>query len=70
MTELSWIPVVSSNIAAIAYADGELFVEYIDSGTYMYRIVPEQVFDGLCQADSKGKFMNVEVKPFYECHKL
>lgn len=70
MTEPNWIPVVSTNVAAIAYADGELFVEYNSGGTYMYWLVPQQVFDSLLNASSKGAFINSETKPFYACRKL
>jgi hypothetical protein len=70
MTELSWIPVDSSNVAAIAYADGELFVQYNSGGTYVYWTVPERVFEALLNVGSKGTFVNVEVKPLYSCRKL
>lgn len=70
MTELSWITVESSNVNAVAYADGELFVEYRGGGTYVYATVPEHVFEALRQSDSTGRFMNAEIKPHYACRRL
>lgn len=57
-------PVASSNIKAIGYEEGDLFVEY-NSGTYVYKSVPKNLYDELMEADSKGSFMNMYIKGNY-----
>lgn len=58
----------SSNIAAIGYDDElyELFVQYKNGMTYKYKEVPANIYESFLKAESKGKFMNEEVKPFYD----
>jgi hypothetical protein len=53
----------SSNVNAIGYdADGqELWVEF-KSGTYVYLGVPEFMWEQLRDNDSKGSFVNTQVK--------
>ena len=65
-----WIPVASSAISAVAYAAGELFVRYVDGDVYAYSIVSRPTFDALLAADSKGTFVNTEIKPRYRCRAL
>ena len=58
----------SSNIAAIGYDCelSELFVQYKNGMTYKYKEVPTNIYESFLKAESKGKFMNEEVKPFYD----
>ena len=58
----------SSNIAAIGYDRelSELFVQYKNGMTYKYKEVPANIYERFLKAESKGKFMNEEVKPFYD----
>ena len=58
----------SSNIAAIGYDHelSELFVQYKNGMTYKYKEVPTNIYERFLKAESKGKFMNEEVKPFYD----
>ena len=58
----------SSNIAAIGYDHelSELFVQYKNGMTYKYKEVPTNIYESFLKAKSKGKFMNEEVKPFYD----
>lgn len=63
----------SSNIEAIGYdaASQELHVRFLKSGeTYVYYAVDEWVFVELMQSDSKGKYLNANVKPNYQVGKL
>lgn len=60
------IYVDSSNIEAIGYEDGELHVQFISGGHYIYHGVPRQVFDDLMNAPSKGSFLNREIKNVYQ----
>lgn len=59
--------VSSSNVAAVGYDEhaGDLFVEYINSGTYVYAGVPMPVYEDLMQAPSIGVFVNQVIKPTY-----
>jgi hypothetical protein len=66
-----WISVESTAVEAVAYEDGELFVEYTNNGgSYVYSVVPEHVFDELMDSDSFGLFLNQEIKPNYAFRKL
>jgi KTSC domain-containing protein len=65
-------PVTSSCVAAIGYdgAAGVVYVEFIDSGTYAYWPVPDDVWRGFLAADSKGTFVNEVLKqPRYQFRK-
>jgi hypothetical protein len=63
----------SSNIEAIGYdaASRELHVRFLKSGeTYVYYAVDEWVFLEMMQSDSKGKYLNANIKPNYQTGKL
>ncbi len=57
----------SSNILAIGYDDvtRELYVQFLNGCTYIYSDVPPETYGEMLQADSKGSFLNREVKPNY-----
>jgi hypothetical protein len=59
----------SSNVEAIGF-DGEtreLWVQFVGGKAYIYSDVPEEVHAEFMQADSKGSYLNRELKPNYEC---
>jgi len=59
--------VASSNIASIGY-DGPsqiLEVEFLNGSIYQYYGVPENMYDQLMQAGSKGVFLNTYIKNAY-----
>ncbi len=63
----------SSNIEAIGYDTGtlELHVRFLKSGeTYVYYAVEEWRHQEFMQADSKGVYLNVNIKPHYQSAKL
>lgn len=63
----------SSNIEAVGYdtASQELHVRFLQTGiTYAYYAVEEWRFQELMQADSKGIYLNANIKPNYQCAKL
>ncbi len=66
MTDMNYVD--SSNIEAIGYDEeaGELHVQFLSGGYYIYHSVPRGVFDELMYAPSKGSFLNREVKGVYE----
>lgn len=57
-------PVVSSNIKSLGYDKfrKKLEVEFKNGGVYRYKGVPKEVFNQINNADSKGKFLNKEIK--------
>ena len=62
---MKMIKVVSSNVVAVGYKGNDLYVDY-KSGSYVYKDVPKKVYDGLVNAESKGKYMHANVKGKYE----
>ena len=59
--------VASSNIASLGYdPDTEtLEVEFLNGSIYQYFNVPQNIFDQLYQASSKGRFLNTYIKNAY-----
>lgn len=59
----------SSNVHRIGYdsATEELYVEFSNGRIYVYSAVPQSTYDELLAADSKGSYMNREIKPNYGC---
>ncbi len=59
--------VASSNIASIGYDAGTetLEVEFLSGSIYQYYNVPQNIYDQLMQAGSKGRFLNTYIKNAY-----
>lgn len=57
----------SSNVAGFSYDVGNqvLTVEFNSGSRYDYYDVPEHIFEGMKTADSKGKYLNAEIKGHY-----
>ena len=71
MPEMNFVD--SSNIEAIGYDAEtlELHVRFLKSGeTYVYYAVEEWRYQEFMQADSKGGYLNANIKPYYQCAKL
>jgi hypothetical protein len=60
-------PVQSSSIAAAGYdrAQEILRIRYVGGPAYDYLAVPPNVFDDFLAAESKGRFVNCRIKPYY-----
>jgi hypothetical protein len=58
------IPVESSNLASVGYdpESAVLEVEFKSGGIYEYSGVPQSVYDGLINAESKGKYFHQYIK--------
>ena len=56
------IPVDSSVIRAVGYADGTLYVEFHSGRTYTHPRVPYSLFEGLLNATSHGIFYNRHIR--------
>jgi hypothetical protein len=65
--------VKSSAISQVGYLprDQRLYVTYRSSGGgYVYLNVPPRKYDLLMRADSKGAFINKQIKPYHKCQRL
>lgn len=58
------IPVQSSNLASVGYnADSlTLEIEFYHGGIYQYYGVPQDIYDGLINAPSKGTYFHQNIK--------
>lgn len=57
----------SSNVTRFRYEETAqiLTVEFNNGSCYDYYDVPDHIFEGMKQADSKGKYLNAEIKGHY-----
>lgn len=65
-------PVDSSAIESIGYKEAvkALDVEFEGGAVYRYADVPPGVYRKLMAAQSKGRFVNYEIKPRYSCERI
>lgn len=65
-------PVSSSDIASIGYDEDNqiLEVEFNSGSVYQYSGVPSSEYDGIMNADSKGKYLHANIKNRYPFVKL
>lgn len=68
---MNYVPVISSNIAAIAYDDAGriLGVQFTNGGEYWYYGVSHAVYQGFLGAGSKGRYFGEFVRNAYACAK-
>jgi hypothetical protein len=61
------IQVVSRNVSSIGYdADRRILeVEFQSGSIYQYSDVPEDEYEGLLNASSKGRYLNTHIKDRY-----
>lgn len=64
MTNIQFTQVQSSNIISIGHDGTNLYVNY-KSGTYKYENVDKSVYESLISSESKGRFMNENIKGKY-----
>lgn len=64
MTNIQFTEVQSSNIISIGHDGTNLYVNY-KSGTYKYENVDKSIYESLLTSDSKGRFMNENIKGKY-----
>ena len=62
--------VVSSNIRAVGYEGNDLIVEYLSGTKYKYKAVPKDLYETLLTAESKGRFVNNNIKGKFEYEKV
>ena len=59
--------VKSSRIKSVGYDDRAkvLTIEFHKGSIWTYNYIPENLFERLLSAESKGKFFNEYIRPFY-----
>lgn len=67
-----WIYCVSSTISGYIYFKTErtLLIAFNNGSVYEYSDVPKEIYDGLCQADSKGKYHAIFIKYQFKYKKI
>jgi len=62
----------SSSLASVGYDPSRqvLEVEFRNGGVYQYLDVPGEEYDELCEADSKGRYLNTEIKPNHRFRRI
>ena len=60
-------PVVSSSLVSVGYDELTkiLEVEFVTGGVYQYAGVPADEHEALMSADSKGTYMNANIRDHY-----
>lgn len=69
---MKMIPVSSSNLASVGY-DSEtrtMRVEFRNDAVYDYHNVPQEEFEGLINASSKGSYLHQNIKDRYSYSKI
>lgn len=71
-TVRAYSPVSSSTIDRVLYDTKEqtMRVTFVSGGRYDYFEVPEEIFDGLSEAPSAGKYLHLCVKSVYRFAKV
>jgi hypothetical protein len=62
----------SSSVRSAGYDASErvLEVEFRNGGVYQYLDVPGEEYDEFREADSKGRYLNTEIKPNHRYRRL
>lgn len=63
------IKVKSSNVVAVGWEENKLYVQY-PGGIYSYENVSKDLYEKLLNAESKGKFLNEEIKNKFKFMKV
>ena len=69
MENIQFISVNSSNVKEVGHDGSNLYVRY-NSGTYVYENVDKSVYESLLNSESKGKFMNENIKGRYNYSRI
>lgn len=75
MSNKNLIATVAVNSSAIRevrynYESSKLFITFMRGAEYEYPDVPEYVFNGFLQANSKGQFLNKFIRNEFSVNKL
>lgn len=67
---MNMIPVQSSNVASIGYANGIIEVHFHNGYIYQYSGTTESLFNQFLNASSKGQFVHQHLKDRYPTTRL
>lgn len=62
--------VCSSNIEAVGYQYGSLYIRFHHGGCYQYDRVPHSTYTQLIEAESPGQYFHREIRGKFEFKKL
>ena len=66
---MDMIPVKSTAIRAVGYdpATQRMKIAFVEGHTYDFCRVPQNIFDGLLRAGSKGRYYDTYIRDRYHC---
>lgn len=65
-----FLPITDSRwINGYKYDNNNLYL-LLNHNIYVYFDVPKEVYEGLLESKTKGRFVNAEIKPHYECERV
>lgn len=59
------IPVSSTDIRSIGYENGNLEIEFLSGGVYVYPNVPRSHFEHMTTYSHPGTYFHKYIKPYY-----
>jgi hypothetical protein len=68
--KMNMTPVNSSNLAAVGFEKGTLYIRFHSGDTYAYFDVPRSVYEELMSAPSHGRYHSQNIKYGYRYKKL
>lgn len=67
---MNMISVTSSNLSAVGYEGTTLYISFHSGGTYAYFDVPEHIYQGLMNANSKGTYHAAYIKNSFKYRRV
>lgn len=67
---MNWVPVSSSNLNAVAYENGILYIQFKSGSIYSYDNVPQSVYQELMSASSHGKYFSAYIRNSYPYRRI
>ena len=64
------VPVSSSNLSAVGYDNGVLWIAFHSGSLYEYTGVPRHVHDELMRAESHGKYFHAHIRGVYPYRRI
>lgn len=70
MSNVEYQSVESSNVSSIGYLENNLYVMFKNGSEYVYKDVPESMFNELLTAKSVGSTLNNKVKGVFDFERI
>jgi hypothetical protein len=64
------VKLASSSIYSARYDDGKLYITFVGGSIYLYKDVPPEQFQKLCQAESAGRYFIQHIKLAYSFERI